>query len=201
MKIPLLLSVLAAAVAQDVAPSMAPTRVGDVVVNIKMKVDGNASASNVGWSLASENGDYQIAVPFGAYSPTDEVVDQVLVPGGEDFNFTIKERGGEGLGPGGAYEVFMDDGFGNYVLASGLGNFTGEQTSMFFLPSDPDQLPANSPTVFVPTTPTPPTSPTAAPVMPVPAVSSTFPPADSSPGMGVSALLLGSTIAAVAYLL
>jgi hypothetical protein len=183
----------------------------EVVVNVVMKLDGDATASDIGWALTADDGEFQTAVPFGGYSPSSEIVDQIVVPGGGDYVFTIKDDSGNGLGPNGSYELSLDETFDNFVLTSGSGNFTDEESSSFYIPSFPYEVSTNETEeddfvtegddiVFPPPPPTKvPTSPSSAPGGGGPGAS-TIPP-DSAMGARISQLLVGSMVAAAAFLL
>ena len=81
----------------------------NVVVNVAMELDGDAAASDIGWALTAEDGTFQTSVPPGAYTTMSEITDQVSVPGGTGYVFTVKDDSGLGLGPSGSYQVSMVD--------------------------------------------------------------------------------------------
>ena len=177
----------------------------NVVVNVAMELDGDASASDIGWSLTAEDGTFQTSAPPGAFTTTSEITDQVLVPGGTGYVFTVKDDAGLGLGPAGSYQVFMDDSFGNYVLLEGSGNFTGEESSSFYIPAFPYEVVSNNTDAddfFVPQPSPPAGAPISSPPPPTtgPEVS-TIPP-NSAMGASISKLIVGSMVtAAVSFLL
>jgi hypothetical protein len=182
----------------------------DVVVNVAMALDGNATASDIGWALTAEDGSFQTSVPPGAYTTMSEITDQVTVPGGSGYLFTVKDDSGLGLGPTGSYEVTMDDTFGNYVLAEGSGDFVGEESSSFYIPAFPYEVVSNTTDdsvfsnntddFFLPQ----PSSPAGAPIPSPPPPSgpevSTIPP-NSAMGTSISKLLLGAMVTAGVSLL
>ena len=177
----------------------------NVVVNVAMELDGDAAASDIGWALTAEDGTFQTSVPPGAYTTMSEITDQVSVPGGTGYVFTVKDDSGLGLGPSGSYQVSMDDSFGNYVLLEGSGNFTGEESSSFYIPAFPYEVVSNDTEAddfFNP----PPSPPAGAPIpSPPPPTNgpdvSTIPP-NSAMGASISKLLVGSMVtAALSFLL
>jgi hypothetical protein len=198
MKSLLFASLFAMAVAQDLMP-------GDVPVTIFMALDGNATASDIGWALTSESEDFQVAVPFGAYSSSSVINDQVIVPGGKDYTFTIKDQGGEGLGENGYYELILGESFGNYTLVTGYSNFTNDESSTtFYMPAFEDEILSNetAPPSFVIPTRGPALSPTVAPGGGGgPFQNTNTIPPDSAVIARISQLLVGSMVAAAALLL
>lgn len=115
-------------------PTKAPTQ-REVTLNIKIIFDD--SPQEIGWYISDANySRFRVAVPFGAYVSTMEVLnDQVSVLGGESYQFVISDSAGNGLSGGGSYEVFLGQEFGYEELASGSGDFGTNETTIFFVPA------------------------------------------------------------------
>eukprot|EP00934_Nitzschia_sp_Nitz4_P001043 Nitzschia sp. Nitz4//scaffold108_size72880//43760//45816//NITZ4_005819-RA/size72880-processed-gene-0.39-mRNA-1//1//CDS//3329532681//1043//frame0 len=112
------------------APTETPTK-----VPIYVKIIFDDMPQHIGWYIADANySRFRVAVPIGAYLPTDLVAnDVVYVEEGEPYQFVISDRAGDGLAgsPPGSFEVYLGEDFDFEVLASGSGNF-GYNSTFFF---------------------------------------------------------------------
>lgn len=113
-----------------------PAETEDIVVDVTIVFDG--FAPEIGWSIATEEGEVIIDVPIGTYAPfTVNVTEPVVLQTSTDYVFTIIDQFGDGLTnpTDGSYVVITSaDG---EILVEGGGNFGFENATSFTTPDAP----------------------------------------------------------------